>query len=75
MKDDSSLAAIKDHYKYQHMEYCSVGKAWADFPLNRCNVWADKKDRGTQPNLCSSISLLPVPTLGIEKGGDCAKGW
>lgn len=74
MKDGSSLAALKDSYKYQHMEYCSLAKAWAEFPLNRCNVWADK-GRGIWPNLCSSISLLPVPTLGIEKGGDGAKGW
>lgn len=74
MKNRSSLAALKDSYKYQYMDYCSLGKAWAEFPLNRCSVWADK-GRGIQPNLCSSLSLLPVATLGIEKGGDGTKSW
>jgi len=75
MKDDSSLAAVKDRYKDQHMEYCSLGKACTDLLLNRCSAWADRKGTAIQPNLCSFISLLPVSTLGIEKEGGCAKGW
>lgn len=64
MKDGSSLAASEDCCKHLPTEQYSLGKAWAGFH----NVWADKRGRGMQTKLCSSL------TFGIGKGGDSAKG-